>query len=199
MTTEPMPEGESPPGPAREGARGLGAHWLVWVVGGLLTVIGAVTTIHDSLGHHHDVGPYLLAAGGLLIFLAALDRWRVKRFRTRQVTRTLRRLAARVERLEDNRRHLEYERDQWRRMQAEEASINRRLSEEMQRVPRPHVSGGAEGGASTSPPTPPVEEGEGDSGRPRSPAFQRSRPRHQARRPADNQPALFDQDEDRRF
>ena len=46
---------------------------------------------------------------------------------------------ARVELLEDNRQHLEHDRDRWSRMQAEEASINRRLAEGMRRVQRPRV------------------------------------------------------------
>jgi hypothetical protein len=203
MTTEPMPEkGESreaAPGTAKEGAPGRGARSIAWVAGCLLGAIGAVTTIQDSLHHDHNIGPYLLAAGFLLFFLAALDLWRVERIRARRATRTIRRLAARAERLEDNRHHLEHDRDQWRRMQADEASINRRLAEEMQRVRRPHVSGGTAGVASSSPPTPPMGVGGGYSTPPSSSPVRRSRPRHQARRPADNQPGLFDQDDERRF
>jgi hypothetical protein len=200
MTTEPRPEeDESPLGTAKEGARGHGARLLAWVVGCLLAVIGAVTAIWDALHHHLSAGPYLLAAGFLLFFLAALDMWRVGRRRARRATRTIRQLAAQAERLEDNRQHLEHDRDQWRRMQAEEASINRRLAEEMERVQRPHISAGEAGVASTSPPTPPVGVGGAHSAPPSSSRVQRSRPRHQARRPADNQPRLFDQDDEGRL
>jgi hypothetical protein len=201
MTTEPLPEeGESPPGTAKEGAPGRGARSIAWVAGCLLGLIGAVTTIQEDSRHHdHNIGPYLLAAGFLLFFLAALDMWRFERIGARRDTRTIRRLAARAERLEDNRQHLEHDRDQWRRMHAEEASINRRLAAEMQRVRRPHVSGGTAGVASTSPPTPPIGVGGGYSTPPSSSPVQRSRPRHQARRPAANQPGLFDQEDERRF
>jgi hypothetical protein len=199
MTTEPVPEeGESPPHPAKEGAAGHGAPSLAWVAGCLLGVIGIVATIRDSMDHDLSVGPYLIAAGFLLFFLAALDMWRVQRIRARRATRTVRRLAARAERLEDNRQHLEHDRDQWRRMHAEEASINQRLAQEAQRVRRPRVSGGTAGVASASPPTPPIGVGRGYFTPPSSAPVQRPRPRHQARRPADNQPALFDQDDERR-
>jgi hypothetical protein len=200
MTTEPTPEAdEPPPGIAGEGTRGHGARLLAWAVGCLLGAIGAVAAIRDSLHHDHSVSPYLLAAGFLLFFLAALDMWRVERIRARRATRTIRRLAARVELMEDHRQHLEHDRDQWRRMQAEEASINRRLAEAMQRVRRPRVSGGAAGVASTSSPTPRIGVGGGYSAPPALSRVQRSRPRHQARRPAENQPRLFDQDAERRF
>jgi len=199
MTTEPMPEDEPPLGPAREGARGRSTLLIAWVAGSALGVIGAVIAIQKSLHHQQSVGPYLLAAGFLVFFLAALDMWRGERTRARRAIRTIRRLAARVEREQDNRRHLEHDRDQWRRMQGEEASINRRLAAEMQRVRRPRVSGGRAGAASTSPPTPPISVGGGYSAPPSPARVQRSRPRHQARRPADNQPALFDQDDERRF
>jgi hypothetical protein len=188
-----MPQTDEPP--AREGSRGLSALLLAWVVGCLLTVIGTVAIILDD----HGIGPYVLTTGFLLFFLAALDMWRGERIRVRRATRTIRRVAARAERLEDNRQHLEHERDQWRRMQAEEASINRRLAEEIQRVQRPHVSGGRPGLASTGPPTPPIGLEGGHSTPPSSSRVQRSRPRHQARRPADNQPGLFDQDDERGF
>ena len=191
-------EHESPPGGTKEGAPGHGVRLLVWVVGCLLVAIGAVTTIQDALRRHHDLGPYFLAAGILLFFLAALDMWRAERIRARRAVRTIRRLTARVEHLEENRRHLEQDRDQWRGMHADEASINRRLADEIQRVQRPHVSGGTAGVASTRPPTPPVGMGGGYSTSPGSSPVQRSRPRHQARRPADNQPRLFGQDEERR-
>ena len=50
---------------------------------------------------------------------------------------------------------------------------------------------------SSSPPTPPIAAG-GEYPTPTSsPRVQRPRPRHQMRRPADNQPALFDQDDER--
>lgn len=197
VSTKPMPEEDEPPfGPATEGARGHGVRLLAWAVGCLLAVIGTVLTIEESLHHHHPVGPYFLAAGFFLFFLAALDMWRVERIRARRATRTIRRLGAQVERLEGNRQHLEQDRDQWRRMHAEEASSNRRLTEELQRVLRPHVSASAEGPASANPPTPAIDVGGEDSTPPTSPPVQRSRPRHQARRPADNQPRLFDQDDE---
>jgi hypothetical protein len=198
VTTKPVPEeDESPLGSASAATRGHGARLVAWVLGCLLAVIGAVATIRGSSLHRHNVGPYLLAGAFFLFFLAALDMWRAERIRTRKVTRTIRRLAAQVERLEDNRRHLEDDRDEWRRMHAEEASINRRVTEEMQRARRPHVSGGVGSVASTTLPTPPV--GVGGFAPPRSSPVQRSRPRHQARRPADNQPRLFDQDDVRRL
>ena len=88
------------------------------------------------------------------------------------------------------------DRDQWRTMQAEEASANRRLTEEIQRVQKPHGSGGTAGAAATRPPASPLGRGVGDATAPsNSPQVQRPRPRHQARRPADNQPRLFDQDD----
>lgn len=187
MTAESMPEEESAPGAAREGATGRGARRLAWVTGLLLGVIGAAAAIRDTLRQEHNVAPYLVAAGFLLCLLAALDMWRVERLRARRATRSLRRVAARVERLEDARRHLELDRDQWRAMEAEEASRNQRLSEEVQRVQQSQrASGEAEEGSSNLPAPP------GPS------AFQRSRPRHQARRPAENQPPLFDQDDEGR-
>ena len=138
MTTEPVRGEDEPPlGALRKDARGAGVRLLAWAVGGLLSVIGIVTTVQELLQHRHGVGPYLLAAGLLVVFLAALDIWRVERTRVRRDTRTIRRFAARIERLEDSRHHLEHDRDQWRMMQAEEASINRRLAERMQRAQRP--------------------------------------------------------------
>jgi hypothetical protein len=194
-----MPEDGSPRGVAREDAHSRDARLIVRVLGSLLCVIGTVTAIENSLHHPQNVGPYLLAVGFLLLFLAALDLRRVERTRARQAARTIRRLVARVEREEVTRRHLERDRNQWRRMQAEEASINRRLAAEMQRVRRPRVSGGRAGAASTGPPTAPVGVEGGYSTPPSPSRAQRSTPRHQARRPADNQPALFDQEDERRF
>lgn len=196
MTTEPVPEEtESPLDTAAEGARGHGARWLVWALGCLLAVIGAATTIQESFRHHQSFGPYLLAAGFFLLFLAALDMWRVERSRARRDTRTVRRLVARTKLLEDNREHLEHNRDQWRRMQAEEASINRRLTDELRRVQQARVSVATEDGAPTSQPVPRIGAGEENPTPPSSAPVQRSRPRHQVRRPAANQPALFDQDD----
>jgi hypothetical protein len=198
VSTEPIrEEDESSPGALKEAARGRRARLLAWMVGGLLVVTGIVTTIQELLQHSHGVGPYLLAAGFLVVFLAALDSSRAERIRARRATRTIRRFAARVQRLEDSRHHLEHERDQWRRMQAEEASINRRLAERMQRAQRPRVSGGSASVATTSRPVPPIVAREVSSPPTSSPRVQRSRPRHQVRRPADNQPALFDQDDNR--
>jgi hypothetical protein len=197
MTTEPTREDGSPPGAAKKGVSALGARFLAWVVGGLLCVIGIVTTVPDAIQHRYGIGPYLVAAGFLFLFFAVLDRWRFERSRARRATRTTRRLGARVELLEDNRQHLEHDRDRWSRMQAEEASINRRLAEGMRRVQRPRVSGGSANVATTSRPIPPISTPGGYSTPTSSSRGQRSRPRHQARRPADNQPALFDQDDDR--
>jgi hypothetical protein len=197
MATEPIREDGSSPGAAKKGVSGLGARFLAWVVGGLLCLIGAVTTVADALRHQYGIGPYLLAAGFFFLFVAALDLWRVERFRARRATRTIRRLADRVERLEVNRQHLEHDRDQWSRMQAEEASINRRLAQRIQRVQRPRVSGGLASVATSSRPMPPIAVRVGSSTPTTSPRVQRPRPRHQVRRPADNQPALFDQDDDR--
>jgi hypothetical protein len=196
MTTESMSEGtESPHGTAAQETLGSRVRWLAWVAGALLGLGGLATTIRDGQHHHLDVGPYLLAAGLLLFFLAALDMRRAERTRARRATRLVRRLTARVGRLERNRHLLEHDRDQWRRMQAEEAVISRRLAEDLRRVQRPHVSGGSAGVASTNAPLPVLGPRSGSSAPPSPSRVRRPRPRHQARRPAPNQPRLFDQDE----
>ena len=197
MTTEPIREGGSSPGAAKTGVSGHDGRFLAWVVGALLCVAGIVTTVPDALRHRYGIGPYLLAAGFLFLLVAALDMWRVERIGARRATRTIRRLAARVERLEVDRQHLEHDRDQWSRMQAEEASINRRLAQRMLRIQRPRVSGGSASVATSSRPIPPIAVRGGPSTPTTAPPVQRPRPRHQVRRPADNQPALFDQDDDR--
>jgi len=197
MTTEPIREGGSSPGAAKTDVSGHDGRFLAWVVGALLCVAGIVTTVPDALRHRYGIGPYLLAAGFLFLLVAALDMWRVERIRARRATRTIRRLAARVERLEVDRQHLEHDRDQWSRMQAEEASINRRLAQRMLRIQRPRVSGGSASVATSSRPIPPIAVRGGPSTPTTAPPVQRPRPRHQVRRPADNQPALFDQDDDR--
>jgi hypothetical protein len=179
-------------GTVAAGARGSTGRLLAWVVGGILGVVGAVTTIADLLHHHHGIGPYLLAAAFLSGFLAALDMWRVERSGARTTTRSVRRLSARVERQEGDVHHLEHDRDEWRRMQAEEASFNRRLTEELQRAQRPpQVSGGTAGVASTGPPPLPLTAPPGPA------PIRRPPPRHSRRRPPDNQPPLFDQDDER--
>ena len=197
MTTEPIREGGSSPGAAKTDVSGHDGRFLAWVVGALLCVAGIVTTVPDALRHRYGIGPYLLAAGFLFLLVAALDMWRVERIRARRATRTIRRLAARVERLEVDRQHLEHDRDQWSRMQAEEASINRRLAQRMLRIQRPRVSGGSASVATSSRPITPIAVRGGPSTPTTAPPVQRPRPRHQVRRPADNQPALFDQDDDR--
>jgi hypothetical protein len=197
MTTEPIREDGSSPGAAKKGVSGHDGRFLAWVVGGLLCVAGVVTTVPNAIHHRYGIGPYLLAAGLLFLLVAALDMCRVERIGARRATRTIRRLAARVDRLEDDRRHLEQDRDQWSRMQGEEAAINRRLAQRIQRVQRPRVSGGSASVATSSRPIPPIAA-RGEYPTPASPPrVQRPRPRHQVRRPADNQPALFDQDDDR--
>ena len=196
MTTEPIREGVTSAGAAEKGDAGRG-RFLVWVLGGVLCVIGTVTSVPDAVRHQYGIGPYLLAAGFLFLFVAALDRWRFERIRARRATRTIRRLGARVELLEDNRRHLENDRDRWSRMQAEEASINRRLAAGFQPGQRSRVSGGSASVATAGRPIPPTAA-PGDSSPPTSSSrVQGPRPRHQVRRPAENQPALFDQDDDR--
>jgi hypothetical protein len=185
---------DSPVSIAVEGAKGISGRILAWVVGGILGVVGAVATISDLLHHHHGIGPYLLAAAFLLLFLAALDMWRAERRKARAAIRTVRRLSARVDRQEDDVQHLGHDRDDWRRMQAEEAAANRRLSEELdrlqQQLQQPQVSGGTLGVASTGPAQPPIFNPPEPSPIPRRP------PRHSRRRPPENQPGLFDQDED---
>jgi hypothetical protein len=133
MTTSSRPsDDDTALGAAVGGAQGLMGR-VLWTVGTIL----AVATITDLLHHHHHgVGPYLLAAAFLLLFLAALDMWRAERAKARRATRTGRRFSARVDRLEDKVRFLEQDRDEWRRMQAEEAAANRRQSEEIGRLER---------------------------------------------------------------
>ena len=194
MTTSSRPsDDDTALGAAVGGAQGLMGR-VLWTVGTILAVVGAVTTITDLLHHHHHgVGPYLLAAAFLLLFLAALDMWRAERAKARRATRTGRRFSARVDRLEDKVRFLEQDRDEWRRMQAEEAAANRRQSEEIGRLERqlqPRVTGGTIAAASTAPPQQPIFNP------PESPPTQRRPPRHSRRRPPENQPGLFDQDED---
>jgi FtsZ-interacting cell division protein ZipA len=176
---------------AVEGARGISSR-LLWVVGTILAVVGAVTTIFDQLHHHHGIGPYLLAGAFLLLFLLALDMWRVERSKARRARRTVRRLSSRVDRHEENVRELERDSNAWRRMQAEEAAANSRLSEELgrlqQQVQQPQVSGGTLGVASTGPAQPPIFDP------PEPPPTPRKRPRHSRKRPPENQPGLFDQD-----
>jgi hypothetical protein len=195
MTTEPIRVDGSSPAAAKEGVSGLGLRSLVWIMGGLLCVIGIVLSVPDALRHQYGIGPYLAGAGFLVLFVAALDRWRFERTRARRATRAVRRLGARVELLEDNRHHLEHDRDQWRRLQAEEASISRLLAERIQRAQRPRISGGSASVATASRPLPPIGHREGYAAPTSPPRVQRSRPRHQVRRPAENQPALFDQDD----
>lgn len=197
MTTESTPEGsEAPPGEAIEAARGSRARWLAWVLGGLLGLVGTVTTVWDTVHHRHDVGAYLLAAGLLLFLLAALDMRRAERVRARTATRLVRRLTARVGRLERNQQHLEHDRDEWRRLQAEEAEVSRRLADEVRRAQRPRAAGATAGRASTSSATPLPGLRGGYSAPPSPSRARRPRPRHQARRPAANQPRLFDQDDE---
>jgi len=174
-----------------DGARGPTGRRLIWVVGGILGVAGAVTTIIiDLLHHHHGIGPYLLAAAFLVLFVAARDMWMAERARARTATRSVRRLSARVDRQEASVQHLEHDRDEWRRMQAEEALVNRRLNEELQRVQRPpQVSGGTAGVSSTGPPPLPLAPAS-------PPPALRPPPRHSRRRPPGNQPRLFDQDDE---
>jgi hypothetical protein len=174
----------SPLGTTAQGARGLWGRRLGWVVGGILGVVGAAMALSDLRHHHHANGPYLLTAAFLLFFLAALDMWRVERSKARAATRTVRRLSARVDRQEENVQHLRHDRDQWRKMQSEEALANRRLTEELQRAQKPpQVPGGVADVVSTGPPPPPR-------------TVQKPPPRHSRRGPAANQPALFDQDEE---
>jgi hypothetical protein len=176
---------------AVEGGREITVRVLAWV-GGILGVVGAVTTIIELLRHQHGIGPYLLAAGFLLLFFAARDMWLAERAKARRTLRTARRLSARVDRQEGNVQHLEHDRDGWRRMQAEEAAANRRHYEEIGRLERqlqPRVSGGTIGVASTGPAQLPVFRP------PEPPPVQRRPPRHSRRRPPENQPGLFDQDE----
>lgn len=172
-----------------EGARPSTARSLAWVVGGVVGLVGAATTVRDSLDHDHGAGPYLLAAAFLILFLCALDMWSDERTRVRRATRSMRRLTALGDRLEGNVQHLERDRDGWRRMQAVEAAINRRLSEKLGRMQQPQVSGGTGGVASTGPRAQPV------FAPPRPTPRHRPSPRHVVRRPPTNQPRLFDQDE----
>jgi hypothetical protein len=176
--------------PATRGAQGIFVRVFGWGVGGILGVVGAVTTISELIRHDHGIGPYVLAGGFLLMFLAAFDMWRLERVGMRKATRWIRRLRARVDRQEKKVQDLEYDRDQWKGMQAEEVWVNRRLAEKLQRAQRPpQVSGGTAGVASTAPPRPPIV--------PRSASpIRRPAPRHQVRRPPDNQPRLFDRDEE---
>jgi hypothetical protein len=173
---------------AVEGAHGITTRSLAWAVGGILGVVGAVTTVLNLLHHNHGIGPYLLAGALLLFFLAAWDMWRKERAKNRRATRVVRRLEARVDPLEDKVQFLEQDRDGWRRMEAEEVSYNRRLTEELYHLQRPQVSGGAPGVASTEPPQVTVTR---VSPPPRP--IQMPRPRHLARRPPYNHPRLFDQ------
>ena len=185
---------DSPLSTAVEGARGTSGRILAWVVGGILGVVGAVTTVSDLRHHDHGIGPSLLAAAFLFFFMAALGMWRAERRKARSAIRTVRRLSARVDRQEDDVQHLGHDRDDWRRMQAEEAAANRRLSEELgrlqQQLQQPQVSGGTLGVASTGPGQPPIFNP------PEPSPIRRRPPRHSRRRTPENQPGLFDQDED---
>ena len=182
-------EEETPVSQAVDGARGSTGRRLAWVVGGILGVAGAVLTITDLVHNHHGIGPYLLAAGFLLGFLAALDMWRAERSKARTAVRTVRRLTARVERQEGNVQHLGHDRDAWMRMQGEEVAANRRLAEDFERLQQPRVSGGTVRVASTGPVQLPIFKPAEPPPTPRPP------PRHSRRRPPENQPGLFDQDE----
>jgi hypothetical protein len=174
---------------AVEGAHGITTRSLAWAAGGILGVVGAVTTALNLVHHNHGFGPYLLAGAFLLFFLAAWDMWRTERAKTRRATRVVRRLEARVDRQEDKVQFLEQDRDGWRRVEAEEVSYNRRLTEELYHLQRPQVSGGAPGVASTEPPPLTVARA---SSPPRP--IQMARPRHLAPRPPDNHPRLFSQE-----
>ncbi len=175
---------------AGEGSLRITARSLAWVLGGVVGVVGVATTVWDSLDHGHGAGPYLLAGAFLIVFLCALDMWSAERTRVRRATRSMRRLTALGDRLEGSVQHLERDRDGWRRMQATEAAINRRLAEKLGRMQQPQVSGGTAGVASTGP------RAQAVFAPPRPPPRQRPAPRHVVRRPPENQPRLFDQDED---
>jgi hypothetical protein len=175
----------------RPGGNGTTRRRLTWVAGGILGVVGVVTTTTDLLHHRRDIGPYFLAAAFLVFFVAGLDMWSVERSRRRKVTRTMRRLSARVDRQEEHLRHIEHDRDQWRRMQAEEVATNRRLSGKLERAQRPpRISGGTAGVAFTGPPPTPLTPPPVRAPAPRPPA------RHARKRPPSNQPPLFDQDQE---
>jgi hypothetical protein len=100
---------------AMAGAQGLIGRVLGWGVGGILGVVGAVTTISELIHHHHGIGPYLLAGGFLLMFLAALDMWRAERAKARALKGQVTKMEAQVGSLQDDVRHLARERDHWLR------------------------------------------------------------------------------------
>lgn len=193
MTTPTSSSDDGRVNTAVEGARGITVRLFAWVVGGILAGVGAVTTVYDLWHHYHGIGPYLLAGAFLLMFLASYDMWRDERTRGRRRTRLIRRLASQVDRQDDHNQHIEHDRDEWRRMHAEEASVSRRLFEELgriqQQLQQPQISGGTAGVASTGPARQPIFNPPGPPPTPRPP------PRHSRRRPPKNQPPLFDQDE----
>jgi hypothetical protein len=192
MRASSLPDHDEAASAAAAGARATPLRRLAWVVGALLVVVGAATTTLNLSRHDHGIGPYLLAGGFLVLFLASYDAWRDERTRGRKGRRLIRKLAARVDRKEECTRHLEHDRDGWRRMQAEEAAANRQLLEEigqLQQRLQPRVSGGTVVVATTIAAQPPIFQP------PEPPPTPRRPPRHSRRRPAENQPGLFDQDE----
>ena len=99
--------------------RGLSVRVLAWVVGGILGVVGAVTTIYDLYHHHHGIGPWLMAAAFAVFFIAALDMWRTERHKASDLSTKVDRLQGSVARLELRGDELERDRDHWRRMDSE--------------------------------------------------------------------------------
>jgi hypothetical protein len=176
-----------------EAVRGRGRRALLWVLGAILAVVGAVITARNVMQHHHDIGPYLLAGAFLLFLVAALDLSRAQRAKARMATRSVRRLSAHVDLMEDNVQHVWRDRDEWRRLQANEAAVNRRLMEELRGAQRPQISGGTAGVAFAGPSSA-VPNARGERYYPPRPPVRRPAPRHLARRPPQNQPPLFDQD-----
>ena len=174
---------------AVDAATGLASR-VLWAVGGILAVAGAVTAI-ATFSHHRGTLPYLLAGVFLLLFLCALDMWHVERRKVRNLNGTIRTLDGsiqqrdrKVERLEDSLQHVTKSRDDYQRMHAEAEA-------ELRRTQAPHIYEGTAGIPTVAPagatgPSGPVATGSVYP-LPGWPGYEQPPPK--------NQPPLFDQDE----
>jgi hypothetical protein len=151
MTDQPslFSEGQIPLQPVGEeptvsaAVRGLTGRVLAWVVGGILGLVGAVTTIGDLLHHHHGLGPYLLAGGCFILFLAAIDMWRVQRRQNVELRRRVTALDTEMTGLRADVRHLTHDRDEHQQLLAKAHDRNQELLMRELVVPPPNTGGDA--------------------------------------------------------
>lgn len=90
----------------REAVLGMAAFFSTWVLGTGLGVVGAIDIVFDLLHHHHGIGPYLLAAGAVLLFIGMSNLWRKTRSANRDQERVIGSLRKDKRYLEDDLRDL---------------------------------------------------------------------------------------------